>query len=151
MLSRGLRLSASERMLCCWSECKNLIIYVAPSRLVSLEPSELESLGLNWNHWVSQKSRSGIHVSALFAIQHLGNTNTHEHMHAGWMKYAIRLHLHGRELEIAKSLQPNDSLFPVFVFTATCLYTGEIPPANPSPCDPIKPSEMGKLSLSSLE
>lgn len=57
----------------------------------------------------------------------------HEHMHAGWMKHAIRLHFSSRELEIAKSLQPNDSLFPGSVFMATCLYTGKILPANSDP------------------
>jgi len=48
--------------------------------LISLEPFELESLGLKWNHWVSQKSGSGKHVSAVFATsKHLGNRYMPEH------------------------------------------------------------------------
>lgn len=152
MFSRDLSLRADAALLK-RSDCKNLILCVIPRGPVSLELSE-QSVGLNCSHWVSQKSRRGTHVSAVFPMpKHLGNTNLNEHLHGGWMKYATRLCFSSRQLEIAESLQARDSFFPRFLLTATCPWTDPteadtfLKTLIPNPWEPVKSAEKGNSFL----
>lgn len=123
----------------CGSEYQNS---VHPCDSFPLEPSELKSLALSWNHWGCQ----GVGSMALLF------TTSQKHQHS-WTHVLVAW---GMELAAGTWKLPNlcnlRALFPALVFTATGLHEGKIllQTLIMSPHDPIKLAEMGNY-LSSLE